>query len=89
VDDPGWSTGCSFFDVDGDLDLYVAHYVKAAWEDVFRAQRTYVWRPAIGQGLRKKKKRIGQELGSPFRPWANLCVVADALASTRASCCRS
>ena len=46
VQDRGWSTGCSFFDVDGDgdLDLYVAHYVKTTWEEVLRAERTYVWR---------------------------------------------
>jgi hypothetical protein len=46
LDHPGWSTGCSFFDVDGDedLDLYVANYVKITWDEVLRAQRTFVWR---------------------------------------------
>jgi hypothetical protein len=41
-----WSTGCTFFDADGDgdLDLYVARYVATSWDDLAKARRTLVWR---------------------------------------------
>jgi enediyne biosynthesis protein E4 len=42
----GWSTGCTFFDADGDgdLDLYVARYVNTTWDSLAHAERSLIWR---------------------------------------------
>ena len=46
VEAPGWNTGASLFDADGDgdLDLYIAAYIDATIEEVLNAKRTLIWK---------------------------------------------
>ncbi|MCA9258481.1 MAG: VCBS repeat-containing protein, partial [Planctomycetales bacterium] len=46
VEAPGWNSGASFFDANGDgkLDLYIAAYIDCSLDDVLSAERTLDWK---------------------------------------------